>query len=142
MTKDKIKKIIPHREPFLLVDEVTFIKKGEVAKGLKKVRIDEPWFKGHFPDYPIMPGVLTVESIAQLGAICLMEGEELPILGKIERFFFKRPVFPGDTLELEVNVVWKRKNIAKIHGVARVKEEIVGEGDILAAIKKEKELRR
>lgn len=142
MNREEIKKVIPHREPFLLVDEVTFIKKGERATGIKKIDLKEPWFKGHFPGYPIMPGVLTVESLAQLGAICLMEEGELPILGKIEKFSFKKPVFPGDELELEVNVAWKRKNAAKIHGVAMVKGEIVGEGDILAAIKRKEELRR
>jgi 3-hydroxyacyl-[acyl-carrier-protein] dehydratase len=135
-----ILKILPHRYPFLLIDRVLEIKRKERIVALKNVTINEPFFSGHFPGLPIMPGVLIVEAIAQAGgALLLTEVEDrenkLMVFTGIERARFRRPVSPGDQLRLEVEVLgWRvvpRMTAARMQGVAyvgdkRVAEAIVG----------------
>ena len=103
---EEIKKIIPHRYPFLLVDKVLEMKPGESCIGIKNVSINEPFFQGHFPNKPLMPGVLIVEAMAQVGAIALMSLDEnkdkLAVFAGIDKIRFKKQVVPGDTLRIEV----------------------------------------
>lgn len=133
-----IQKIIPHRFPFLLVDRVIELEAGKRAVGIKNVSIGEPFFQGHFPDYPVMPGVLIVEAIAQVGAIAMLSLEEH--MGKIAFFAgldnvrFKRQVKPGDVLRLEVELGQIRRNIGTGSGTATVNGEIACKGDFMFAI--------
>ena len=101
---DEIKKIIPHRYPFLLVDRITELEVGKKAVGIKNVTVNEPFFQGHFPEYPIMPGVLIVEAMAQVGAVAMLSVEEnkgkIGVFAGIDKVKFKREVRPGDTLRM------------------------------------------
>lgn len=137
MDLDEIKKILPHRPPFLFVDEVLEIQpKRIVAKRI--IREDEYFFTGHFPQEPIMPGVLIVEAIAKSAAVMLLrnyEGE-IPLFMGIDKARFRKIVKPGDTLVMEASVVHDRGEIVKIAGFAKVGGEIVCEAQILAGIKK------
>ena len=131
---DQIKKILPHRDPFLFVDEVIEIEKDRVA-GIKKITGREEFFKGHFPNRPIMPGVLIIEALAQLGGVLMLNKEEN--LNRPAYFFgldnvrFKKAVIPGDTLRLEVNIVKLKLRIAQLHGTAKVDSEVACEADML-----------
>lgn len=102
----EIQKIIPHRYPFLLVDKVIELEEGKKAVGIKNVTINEPFFQGHFPEYPVMPGVLIVEALAQVGAVAMLVKEEnkgkLAFFTGIDNFRFRDQVVPGDTLTLTV----------------------------------------
>lgn len=134
----QIQKIIPHRPPFLLVDRVIEVEPGVKAIGIKNVTVNEPFFQGHFPGNPIMPGVLIVEALAQVGAIALLTQEEhqgkLALFGGIENFRFRRVVRPGDQLRLEVQLLWIRRGIGKGRAVAQVDDELAGEGEIMFSI--------
>lgn len=134
----QIQAIIPHRPPFLLVDRILELEPGVRALGLKNVTINEPFFVGHFPGYPVMPGVLIVEALAQVGAVALLSQEDyqgkIALFGGIERFRFRRVVRPGDQLQLEVRLLWIRRGIGKGEATARVGEELVGEGEIMFSI--------
>ena len=127
---------LPHRYPFLLVDRITEWKHGELAKGYKNVTANEPYFTGHFPERPIMPGVLIVEAMAQVAATLAMRGNpglQVYLLG-IDDFRVRTPVVPGDKLELEA-VVLKVKNIFwRFKGTARVDGKEVASGEFLAAV--------
>ena len=134
-----ILKILPHRYPLLLIDRVVELKRKERIVAIKNVTINEPFFVGHFPGLPIMPGVLVVEAIAQAGgALLLTEVEDrrdkVIVFTGIERARFRRPVSPGDQLRLEVEVAgWKttaRMIAAKMHGVALVNEKRVAEATV------------
>lgn len=133
-----IQKIIPHRFPFLLVDRVIELEAGKRAVGLKNVSIGEPFFQGHFPDYPVMPGVLIVEAIAQVGAIAMLSLEEyagkIAFFAGLDNVRFKRQVKPGDVLKLEVTLGQIRRNIGTGSGVATVNGEIACKGDFMFAI--------
>ena len=134
----EIKRLIPHRYPFLLVDCVTAIELGKSAEGLKNVTINEPFFQGHFPMEPIMPGVLIIESLAQTAAILVaktlnkIDGELLVYFMSMNNTKFRKLVKPGDTLNLFVSVIQSRRNVWKFHGEARVSKEIVAESDFTA----------
>ncbi|UFJ40136.1 3-hydroxyacyl-ACP dehydratase FabZ [Brevibacillus humidisoli] len=136
----QIQAIIPHRYPFLLVDRITELEVGKRAVGLKNVTVNEPFFEGHFPQYPVMPGVLIVEALAQVGAVAVLSMEEhkgkLAFFAGIDQFRFKEQVTPGDTLQLEVEMTRLRGTLGKGHAVARVGEKVVAEGDLLFALSK------
>ena len=133
-----IQQIIPHRFPFLLVDRVVELDAGKRAVGLKNVSIGEPFFQGHFPDYPVMPGVLIVEAIAQVGAIAMLSLDEykgrIAFFAGIDNVRFKRQVKPGDVLRLEVELGQIRRNIGTGSGIATVNGEIACKGDFMFAI--------
>ncbi|WP_243387052.1 3-hydroxyacyl-ACP dehydratase FabZ [Bacillus kexueae] len=135
----QIKETIPHRYPFLLVDRIIEIEEGVRAVGIKNVTANEEFFNGHFPDYPVMPGVLMVEALAQVGAVAMLRKEEnkgkLPLFAGIDKCRFKRQVKPGDQLRLEVEIVSQRGPIGKGKAVATVDGEVACETEIMFAIK-------
>lgn len=135
---EDIKKILPHREPFLMVDRVDELEPGVSAKGVRAVNANEWFFQGHFGDYKVMPGVLIVEAIAQLGGIALLSAEEmkgkLAFLGRIKNARFKGKVVPGDVLQLETKIEDIRSGIGKGSGKAYVDGKLVASGEIIFAI--------
>ncbi len=136
MDINDIKNILPHRDPFLFVDEVLELsEKKIVAKRL--IKDDEYFFKGHFPQEPIMPGVLIVEAIAQTGGVMLLRkySGAIPLFMGIDKARFRKIVKPGDTLVMEVELLQERGTIVKISGTAKVNGELVCEATIMAGIK-------
>ncbi|HEY3375690.1 MAG TPA: 3-hydroxyacyl-ACP dehydratase FabZ [Candidatus Aquicultor sp.] len=135
----EIQKIIPHRYPFLLVDRILELEPGKRAKGLKNVTVNEPFFVGHFPEYPVMPGVLIVEALAQVGAVSILSVEankgKIAFFGGIDGFRFKRQVMPGDQLTLEVEITKSRGPIGKGTAVATVDGDVVAQGELTFAVK-------
>ena len=135
---NKILLVLPHRYPFLLVDRITGLVPGKSATGYKNVTINEPFFQGHFPGEPIMPGVLIVEALAQVGAVALLSAEEsagkLALFAGINRFRFKLPVRPGDRLELEAALTGRRGGIGKAEAEARVEGKIAAAGELMFAL--------
>jgi len=133
-----IRKIIPHRYPFLLVDRIDSLEPGKSATGVKNVTANDQFFQGHFPDYPVMPGVLIVEAIAQVGAIALLSLEEhsgkIAYFAGINNVRFKRQVKPGDTLKLDVQITKIRRGIGSGEGTAMVDGEIACKGEFMFAI--------
>jgi UDP-3-O-[3-hydroxymyristoyl] N-acetylglucosamine deacetylase/3-hydroxyacyl-[acyl-carrier-protein] dehydratase len=140
-TIDEIMKVLPHRYPFLLVDRIIEVEDSKRIVGIKNVTINEPFFQGHFPGHPIMPGVLIVEAMAQTGGMLLMEMVGEPYDRKVVYFMsldnvkFRRPVKPGDQLRLELEMVQMRGAVCKMHGVARVEGEVVAEADMAAMVR-------
>ncbi len=141
---EAIKKILPHRYPFLLVDRILDIEPGKRAVGIKNVTGNEPFFQGHFPLQAIMPGVLIVEVMAQVGGVMMLAVEEnrgkLAVLGGIDNTKFRRPIIPGDTLEVVTELVRARSNIGKVFCTARVDGQIVAEAAITFALVKPEEV--
>jgi 3-hydroxyacyl-[acyl-carrier-protein] dehydratase len=139
----QIKEIIPHRYPFLLVDKIIELEEGKRAVGIKNVSANEEFFNGHFPDYPVMPGVLIVEALAQVGAAAILIKEEnrgrIAFFAGIDNCRFKRQVKPGDQLRLEVEMVRVRGSIGKGKAVATVDGEIACETEITFALGAKKE---
>ncbi len=137
MDVNEIKKYLPHRYPFLLVDKIVDIEEKKI-NGLKNVTANEPFFEGHFPEHPVMPGVLIVEALAQTcGVLALKRAEnrgKLAYFAAIQNAKFRKPVFPGDTLKLEIEVTKYRTKVVMARGVARVGEEVVAEADLLFSI--------
>lgn len=133
-----IRKIIPHRYPFLLVDRIEALQPGTSASGIKNVSANEQFFQGHFPGYPVMPGVLIVEAIAQVGAIALLSLDEhagkIAFFAGINNVRFKRQVKPGDTLTLQVELKQIRRGIGSGEGSATVDGEIACRGEFRFAI--------
>ncbi|MFB5191041.1 3-hydroxyacyl-ACP dehydratase FabZ [Alicyclobacillus fastidiosus] len=135
---EDIRKILPHRYPFLLVDRVTDIEPGVSVKGYKMVTTNEPHFTGHYPDFNIMPGVLIVEAMAQLGGVAILSQSDFegkrPLLSGIDGARFRGQVRPGDKLELELTIDRLKGRIGKGKGTAHVDGKLVAEAEILFAI--------
>lgn len=137
LTIHEIMKILPHRYPMLLVDRVLEIEEGKRIVGIKNVTANEPFFQGHFPGAPVMPGVLIVEAMAQCGAILFLRDiadreQKLFLFGGVDKARFRRPVVPGDQLRLECELVQKRGNSVKIRGTATVDGNVVAEAEMLS----------
>ena len=138
LTVKEIKDILPHRYPFLMIDRVEEVVEGKSAKGYKNVTINENFFNGHFPEYPVMPGVLILEALARMGAICILSMEDFK--GKIgflvgaDKVRWKKQVMPGDKLDLEIEIVKLRGSIGVGKGKATVDGSLVCEGEIMFAI--------
>ncbi len=139
---NEIRQYIPHRYPFLLVDRIVEIELGKRAMGLKNVTINEPFFPGHFPHNPVMPGVLIIEALAQAAAVLAFKTEgtipdkdAMVYFASVDNVRFKRPVVPGDQLMLDVEIVRTIRNIWKFKGVARVAGEVATEAEFMCAIK-------
>jgi len=135
----EIVRLLPHRFPFLLVDRILEGEKNKSMVGLKNVSMNEPFFQGHFPSDPIMPGVLILEGMAQVGGILAfysipeMVGEKLIYFAGIDKVRFRRPVVPGDQLFFEMVVLKHKGKIWKMAGTARVDKEVVAEAEFMAA---------
>lgn len=138
LNQDQIKQIIPHRHPFLLIDEITELTPGEVAVGKKHVKIDEYYFQGHFPQEPVMPGVLIIEALAQTGAVALLSMPEfkgkIAYFGGIKKARFKDKVVPGDTLELATELTSMKGRVGIGKGIAKVNGKIVATAELTFAV--------
>jgi beta-hydroxyacyl-ACP dehydratase FabZ len=136
---DQIMNILPHRYPFLLIDRILEVEDNSKITGLKNVTINEPFFPGHFPGLPIMPGVLIIEAMAQLGGAFLLEHEKerdkkWVFFTGIDEARFRRPVRPGDQLIMVVSVIKRRQTTCKMRGEAYVDGQLVAEAELLSAI--------
>ncbi len=133
----EIRDLIPHRYPFLLVDRIEEIEPGVRAVGMKNVTQNEPFFQGHFPDYPVMPGVLIIEAMAQVGAVGVMAGGEhrdkLALFAGIDGVRFRRQVMPGDVLRMEVEITRLKGKVGRGKGRATVNGERVCEAELMFA---------
>jgi 3-hydroxyacyl-[acyl-carrier-protein] dehydratase len=136
---EAIQALIPHRPPFLLIDRVLEVEPGKRIVGVKDVDLERDWFlQGHFPDYPVMPGVLIVEALAQAGAVLVMQDSEnrgrTPLFARIDNCRFRQQVRPGDSLRLEVEVTSFRDPVGKAHGRALVGDTLACEADLTFAL--------
>ena len=135
---DAIREILPHRYPFLLVDRIEELETERVV-GIKNVTVNEPFFAGHFPDYPVMPGVLIIEAMAQVAGVLVLSGipnrkEKLVLMAGVDGAKFRRPVRPGDQLRMEMKVLRSRASMAKVSGTATVDGVVVAEAEILCVL--------
>jgi beta-hydroxyacyl-ACP dehydratase FabZ len=133
-----IRGILPHRYPFLLVDRILECDEQRVV-GIKNVTTNEPFFSGHFPDFPVMPGVLIVEAMAQVAGVMVLRSipdraGKLVLLASIENARFRRPVLPGDQLRIEMKVVRKKASVAKLSGEATVDGVVVAEAEVMCKL--------
>lgn len=130
----EIMEILPHRHPFLLVDAITECESGVRAAGRKCVTYNEPFFAGHFPQEPVMPGVLIMEALAQVGAVAILSAEEnrgkIAYFGGIDKARFKGKVVPGDVLEMETTIVKKKGPMGIGEGVAKVNGKVVAKAEL------------
>ncbi|HUF65758.1 MAG TPA: bifunctional UDP-3-O-[3-hydroxymyristoyl] N-acetylglucosamine deacetylase/3-hydroxyacyl-ACP dehydratase [Gemmatimonadaceae bacterium] len=139
-TIEDIMRTLPHRYPFLLVDRILEIEENKRIVGLKNVTINEPFFQGHFPGHPIMPGVLIIEAMAQVGGMLLMGTVDDPeskvvYFMSLDNVKFRRPVKPGDQIRFELDIIQIRGSVCKMHGVGKVEGEIVAEADMAAIVR-------
>ncbi len=139
MDVSKIMELLPHRYPFLLVDRILEVQGTQKIVGLKNVTINEPFFQGHFPGHPIMPGVLIVEAMAQTGGLLLMEQvkereNKVVYFMSLDAVKFRKPVVPGDQLRMEVEMLQFRGKIAKMKGVALVDGQVATEAEMMACV--------
>lgn len=138
LDNNEIRKILPHRYPFLLVDQILEFEQERIV-GVKNVTINEPFFVGHFPDFPVMPGVLITEAMAQVaGVLVLMtipdRESKLVLLASIEEAKFRKPVLPGDRLIIEMTMVRRKSFVAKMKGTASVNGEVVAEATLMCSL--------
>jgi beta-hydroxyacyl-ACP dehydratase FabZ len=130
--------LLPHRYPFLLVDRILELEPGKRIVGVKNVTINEPFFQGHFPGHPVMPGVLIIESIAQVGGILALKtmggGKRIAYFGGIDNAKFRRMVLPGDQLRIEVDIIAHKGPVWKMHGEAKVGGVVAAKADVSATI--------
>ena len=144
-TLDEIKRVLPHRYPFLLVDRILSMELGQHIVGLKNVTVNEPFFAGHFPNNPIMPGVLIVEAMAQVaGILALLSapenlGNQNLFLMSLDKVRFRRPVVPGDQLILDLKVLRGGKKFFKMEGKATVDDNLVAEAELMAMVGKQED---
>ncbi|MDF9406963.1 MAG: 3-hydroxyacyl-(acyl-carrier-protein) dehydratase FabZ [Pelotomaculum sp. PtaB.Bin013] len=140
---NQIQEILPHRYPFLLVDRILSVEGGKKAVGIKNVTANEPYFWGHYPGYPVMPGVLIVEAMAQVGAVAILKLPEfagkIALFAGIDKARFRRQVVPGDQLRIEVEVLKLRSKVGKSYAVAYVGEEIAAEAELMFMVQKNKD---
>lgn len=138
MNIEEIMQVLPHRYPFLLVDKIIELIPGEKAVGIKNVTINEPFFSGHFPGRPVMPGVLMIEAIAQVGACAILSDEkfkgQLAYIAGVDRIRFKRMAVPGDSLQIVTELTSIKGNIGKGKGRITINEEMVCGGEFLFAL--------
>ena len=136
----EIMQIMPHRYPFLLVDRIESLKEGEEIVGIKNVTINEPFFAGHFPGNPIMPGVLIIEAMAQVGGVLAFHSNPKEWAGSLVYFLgidkvrFRKPVVPGDQLRLKLTTIRQKQKVFKMRGEAYVEDTLVAEAELMAAI--------
>jgi 3-hydroxyacyl-[acyl-carrier-protein] dehydratase len=136
----RVMELLPHRYPFLLVDKIRNMVRDESAVGIKNVTINEPFFQGHFPKYPVMPGVLIIEALAQTaGALCVSHAgrtniPQIVYFMGIDKAKFRKPVVPGDQLHLHVKKLRSRGPVWRFYGEARVNDQVVAEAEISAMI--------
>lgn len=138
LNKEEIKKIIPQREPFLMIDEIEEYTPGESAIAYKYVDQKEYYFKGHFPGNPIMPGVLIVEALAQTGAVAILSEKENKgknaLFGGIDKLRFKKTVLPGDKLKLEVKIIKRKGPVGIGEAIATIDGKVVAKGELTFAV--------
>jgi beta-hydroxyacyl-ACP dehydratase FabZ len=135
---NEIRAILPHRYPFLLVDRIVEMEPERVV-GIKNVTLNEPFFTGHFPDFPVMPGVLIIEAMAQTAGVLVLKSipdrhNKLVLLVAIDYARFRRPVVPGDTLRMEMTIVKRKASVAKIAGRATVDGQLVAEVEVMCKL--------
>ena len=135
----RIMKLLPHRYPMLLVDRILELEEGKRVVGLKNVTANEPFFQGHFPGAPVMPGVLIVEAMAQCSAIIFLmdlpdREKKLFMFGGVDKARFRKPVTPGDQLIMECDVLQRRSSTAKVRGVAKVNGNVVAEAEMISVM--------
>jgi len=138
MDINEIREILPHRYPFLLVDRIIEMESERIV-GIKQVTANEPHFTGHFPDFPVMPGVLIIEAMAQCAGVLVLKQmpdrhNKLVLLVAIENARFRRPVVPGDTLRMEMKILKKKASVAKMAGVATVDGVVVAEAEVMCKL--------
>jgi len=144
----EIMEILPHRYPILLVDKILDMELGKRIVGVKNVSVNEPVFQGHFPGFPLMPGVYILEAMAQVGGILMIKslgleiGKYAIVFAGIDDARFKRPVYPGNQLLLELEVISLKKSLSKMKGTARVDSEVVATAVLYAAARELHELKR
>ncbi|WP_096600803.1 3-hydroxyacyl-ACP dehydratase FabZ [Hydrogenobacter hydrogenophilus] len=148
MDTREIMEVLPHRYPLLLADRILEIELGKRIVGLKNVSANEPYFQGHFPGFPLMPGVYILEAMAQVGGILMIKslgleiGKYAIVFAGIDDARFKKPVYPGDQLLLELEVISLKKALSKMKGKATVDGQIVAEAILYAAARELKDLKR
>jgi 3-hydroxyacyl-[acyl-carrier-protein] dehydratase len=135
---NEIRAILPHRYPFLLVDRIVELEPERIV-GIKNVTLNEPFFTGHFPDFPVMPGVLIVEAMAQTAGVLVLKNipdraNKLVLLAAVENARFRRPVVPGDSLRMEMKIIKRKSSVAKMAGVATVDGQVVAEVEVMCKL--------
>jgi beta-hydroxyacyl-ACP dehydratase FabZ len=138
MDIQEIRELLPHRYPFLMVDRILEMEEERIV-GIKNVTVNEPFFVGHFPDFPVMPGVLVIEAMAQVAGVLVLKSlggrnQKLVLLATVEEAKFRRPVVPGDQLRIEMTVTRRKASVAKMQGVATVDGAVVAEAIVMCKL--------